>query len=1800
MSAGNEPNDQDGDTLTYELWRRESGQNWNQAAQFTTANLSFSDTGLAAGTSYDYRVRANDGEDNSAWSTPTSQSTDVSSDTTPPSDPTGLTTGTISSSLVELSWTASTDNIGVTGYDIYRDNIIYEPGVAGTSYNDTSIIEGQSYNYYVIARDAAGNSSGQSNSVNATIADVTPPTAPGNLSATPISANSISLSWTASSDTVGVAAYDLYRDGSVHAPGLTSTSFTDNGLVEAQTYSYYVIARDDAGNSSNQSNTAVAATSDTTPPSAPTGLATGTVSSSVVELSWTGSSDNVGVSGYDVYRNSSLYTSNITGTSYNDTSITEGQSYSYYVIAKDAAGNSSGQSNTINATIDDTTPPTAPGNLTVGSLSANSISLSWTASTDTVGVSGYDLYRGGSLHISSIAATNYTDSGLAEGQSYSYYVIARDAAGNSSAQSSAVVGTTTSSSDPVVVSNIRRNGNQTNGYQAGTLATDADVYTDRPYRWLDIDGGAYEGLTYILTQNDDKGNSNQNFLSFEIDRDSIVYVAYDLRSNPPSWLTNSFTNTGIVLENTDVDLTLFSASFPVGTVSLDGNDGGGNSMYSVILQPDVPSDTEAPTAPSNLAASNITASAADLSWTASTDNVGVIEYDIYRDSTIIATVTGTSFSDTGLADGQSYDYYVVARDAVGNNSAQSNTVSVVTTDITPPSVPGTPIGTGADSNSLSFSWALSTDNVGVNTYDIYRDGVLLTSVTGSPYTDTGLAEAQSYNYYVVARDIAGNESAASGTLLATTTDITAPDTPGAAVVTGQTTSSISISWGASTDNVAVTAYDIYRGGVLLTSVGAALTSHTDSNGLVDATSYTYYAVARDAAGNSSAASSSATGTTDDGTAPSVPGTLSVTNPTGSSLALSWGGSTDNVDVTGYEVYRDGGLVTTVTALNYTDTGLGEAELHSYYIIAFDAAGNRSAQGNTASGTTLDVTSPTAPGTLATSNLTATSVSLTWGASTDNVEVTFYDIYRDSGLLASVPNSVNTYNDTTLSDIQSYSYYVLARDAAGNLSGQSNTVNITTPDGTAPSAPGTLSVTDITTSSISLSWGTSTDNVGVTGYDIYRGGVLLTNVTGTTYTDSAGLAEGTQYEYVVRARDAEGNISAPSNTASGTTEITPDTEAPTAPSNLTVTATTFSSVSLSWTESTDNVGVTFYDIYRGGAVVGSTPSLVFTDTGLIANTPYSYYAVARDLAGNNSAQSNLVNVTTDLEPDVTPPTTPENIIVTETADTITLDWDASTDDRGPITYEIYRDGELFASTSDTLFDDTGLSDGEAHDYELIARDGADNASAPTAIISARTLDITPPGVATGLGSTSVTGSSITLTWNIPTDNVGVTGFEIFRGGGLLTTVTAPPYSDTGLLEAVSYDYQVLAIDGDGNRSALSTVFTETTLDVTPPASPVLSITGITGSSVSLSWTEPADNVGVASYTIYRGAAAYQSVTSTTFVDSAVNQGASYTYYIVALDAAGNTSAESNSESANIPDTQAPSAPSGLAASNITTNTLSLSWTSSSDNVGVTSYDVYRDGGLIGSTSTTTFGDTGLLPSTTYSYYVIARDAIGNSSAQSNTVNPTTESDEPVGAVVSITDLELRTVERNSCAGGTRRTYTVRVRYSIGGDTTDFDHVRVRLDGGLQNRTDSDGLTGLRGLPKTLPGSHIVDVRAEDSSNNPLGDWTAASVDVGDFTEELLLTACVRVTNSRVRVYYEIEGFISNLQHVALSLENTTQGSSTSWVKDYDGFRNYNNRASADFIAHIELRDVDGNQIGGDAGVVAIPFVVTGDTSANYFE
>jgi chitodextrinase len=551
----------------------------------------------------------------------------------------------------------------------------------------------------------------------------------------------------------------------------------------------------------------------------------------------------------------------------------------------------------------------------------------------------------------------------------------------------------------------------------------------------------------------------------------------------------------------------------------------------------------------------------------------------------------------------------------------------------------------------------------------------------------------------------GARPAAPITQGGSTRDREPPSTPTGLSGSAVTPSQVSLSWSASTDAFGVTGYRVYRNGALLATLGN-VTAHQD-NGVSASATYSYTVQALDAAGNASAQSAAAIVTTTavlDTIAPTPPTVLGATGVSVSRIDVSWSASVDNVAVTGYRVFRNGALLLTLgNVTSYADRFLSSGVTYVYAVQAFDAAGNVSGMSPTASATTSpDTTPPTVPANLLGNPVSPTQIDLSWSASTDNDAVANYRLYRDGVLAVTVTST--SFQDINLSLATTYAYRVEAVDVSGNVSGPSATIlesTLSVADTSAPTTPVGLTASAASDSRIDLSWAPSADNVAVTGYRIFRNGLLLATVGNVTTYASTGLAASTTYSYAVRAFDAAGNVSGQSAAASATTFPVPDLTAPTIPAGLAATAISSSRIGLSWSASSDNVAVTGYRVYRNNVFLAALGNVTtYESAGLAPATTYTYHVDAVDAAGNASSTSAPASATT-LGPD-----------------TATLAWDPVIHPNlggyrlyygiAPRTY-LQPAGSGVSVGNSTSFTVTGLTRGTRYYFAVTAFDTSNNES-----------------------------------------------------------------------------------------------------------------------------------------------------------------------------------------------------------------------------------------------------------------------------------------------------------------------------------------------------------------------------------------------------------------------------------------------------------------------------------------------------------
>jgi chitodextrinase len=764
---------------------------------------------------------------------------------TPPTVPTGLTAVAVSSSQVNLTWTASTDpnyTASQLSYNCYRNGVRVVTTAAGTTAcSDTGLAAATTYTYTVSAQDPAGNVSAQSAGVQAT----TPPLAMPvitSFTATPASiaaGQSAALSWAASNTT------SLTINNGVGT--VTGTSATVQPTV---TTAYTLTATNSMGSTTSQASVTV--TADTTPPTTPTGLTAVAISSSQINLNWTASTDNVGVAGYRLYRNGSQIATT-TATSYSDTGLSASTTYAYNVAAFDAAGNTSPQSSPASAntlagsTQGPTVSITSPTN---GQVLSGPVTITAEAA-DNLGVAGVQFYLDGTaLGQDSTTAPYSTTWNTIQATNASHVLtaIASDTAGNMTVSSGVTVTVSNVSprpyttNFPLTENPISENDNWINGKATGLDWSDVQTTSGLAFGTQTGSNG-YDDSTAVLAGSWGPNQTAQATVH-TVNQNSGIYEEVELRlrttvaahnitgyeinyrctSDGSQYITivrwngalgnftyvNTLTggpglHNGDVVEATIVGSTI--TAYLNGTQMLQGTDstftsgspgigfflqGGsaaadGDFGFTTYMASDgTTNDKTPPSVPTNLSAVGVSSSQINLSWTASTDNVGVAGYQIFRNSAQIATSTNTNFSDTGLTANTQYTYAVSAYDAAGNVSAQSTPVVGVTLqpNTTPPSVPIGLQSSNITSSTVTVSWTASTGVEAVAGYQVFRNGTQVGTTATTSYTDTGLTPSTTYSYTVAAYDFSNNVSLQSTAMVVTTA--AAPQNPPSFVQANQT------------------------------------------------------------------------------------------------------------------------------------------------------------------------------------------------------------------------------------------------------------------------------------------------------------------------------------------------------------------------------------------------------------------------------------------------------------------------------------------------------------------------------------------------------------------------------------------------------------------------------------------------------------------------------------------------------------------------------------------------------------------------------------------------------------------------------------------------------------------------------------------------------------------------------------------------------------------------------------------------------------------------------------------------------
>lgn len=871
-------------------------------------------------------------------------------------------------------------------------------------------------------------------------------------------------------------------------------------------------------------------------------------------------------------------------------------------------------------------------------------------------------------------------------------------------------------------------------------------------------------------------------------------------------------------------------------------------------------DLAVPSAPTGLSATH-GAGGVDVSWTASTDDTGVLEYRVYRGTTadfvadadsFLATTATTSYHEDAPALG-TYYYRVVAVDGAENESAPSLAGQLVVTDIDAPTAPASAAATQVGADGVSVTWAPSADDVEVADYAVYRgatpgfaivDGTLVGTVAGTSFSEGGLSAGAKY-YRVVARDAAGNVSVPSNTAVVTIVppDVTAPSAPGSFTATLSSGTNVTLSWDASTDDRGVSSYVLYRSLAADFTPGAGnRIAEVTTPGHVDtgraAGTWYYKVTAQDAAGNISAASSASVTIQPPSQAievtlsPTEDAMVAQTAPTtlyGSSNQLSARGTSGTIEsfIRLQLPAAPAGTVLTGAALSVrtsNDSTAATTDSPQFRLVtgawSEDAVNWNNRPTTTATGVLGTLTGATALNTPYTVNLGTDGLSpflgqtvtlRMSGATSDNVRLWSAEAssaYRPSLRLTFTP-------------------------ASG-------------PDTEAPSVPTGLATSVAGNANVTVTWSPSTDNVGVTGYSVYRGTTAgftadaaskIADVTAPSYTDN-GRTQGIWY-YKVTARDAENNVSAASASTFATILANGGT-----PVEITVPITDDAMVAQSSPTTLYGTSNQLSSRGTGGAIESflavplpeAPAGTVLTGAALSVRTSTDSTAASADAHGFRLMSGAWTEATVNWNN--RPVTATSGVLGSLTGATATN-----------TPYTVALSPEPFASALGQTVT-LRMSSSGGDNVRLWSAEATSASYRPSIRLTFTPVagpDTEAPSVPTGLGASVVDNADVNLTWSASTDNTGVTAYTVYRGttadftadaSSRLADATATSYSDSGRPTGTWY-YKVTARDAAGNVSAASPAASAT---ITPPVVPPVVQTVVTSADTMVAASNPAGLYG----------------------------------------------------------------------------------------------------------------------------------------------------------------------------------------------------------------------------------------------------------------------------------------------------------------------------------------------------------------------
>ncbi|KUK52438.1 MAG: RCC1 repeat-containing protein [Desulfotomaculum sp. 46_296] len=822
-------------------------------------------------------------------------------------------------------------------------------------------------------------------------------------------------------------------------------------------------------------------------------------------------------------------------------------------------------------------------------------------------------------------------------------------------------------------------------------------------------------------------------------------------------------------------------------------------------------DTEAPSWPAGaqLTASKVGTDFLVLNWPEANDNIGVIEYQLFQqgETTELIKTFGagtTSCIMEDLTPGTTYDFTLRARDAKSNYTPDLNlSVTTLLTDDQAPTWPADS-SLSADNvlfDNLDLNWTSAADNVDVTGYRLLKNGSIMVDVPADVHTYhvTQLTPSTGYLFKVEARDKAGNYSTTGPKLAVSTIDGEADTTPpywtnngsyGTSVVYDYDKTYVTYQWPWAADNVAVTAYLVYRNGELYDTVDSYTNNYTDALDL-DNSYYTYSVYAVDASGNRSIEGRPMTvksGNPDSDTySPVWPAGTNITLSefTDTTLKVKWTPAQDNVAIRGYVVIKDGLWV------EWTDRGEPETDHRSFAncFVIYNPIYNPgpavnypplvSGQSYTFSIKAFDTTENSSKGDPKITFIMGTNP--TAGA---GIPFALTNVENKRGSLNNITGALNQVLAPQDPENTKFTWEFDEPLAAGYESNFTLT-NFATGD-----------LIDLDPADFLYS---ESNGKGILTLDLTQTGIKLADNTDYVIKLSKTLAvqSGKQLGFDIAWQFS--------------TDFA-DKEAPQWGTSDSLAVNFVKApfiATLNWPAAVDNVTVTGYQVYEGETELAVLPAeeLTYDVEGLLVDTGYNFKVVAKDYLENCS--SPLTAAATTPPADTAAPEWQEGDALAFTdinSDNAKVSWPAATDNYRVKAYKIYKDGAeepLAEVAADVLeYTITGLAGETTYEITVKAVDYTGNSAGLSGSLTTIADNVNPLWpVGSKLQARDIKDTSVTLYWDDATDNVRVTQYDIFCNGEQVQTVDGSVCETavTGLAGSTQYTFAVEAGDLKGNKT-----------------------------------------------------------------------------------------------------------------------------------------------------------------------------------------------------------------------------------------------------------------------------------------------------------------------------------------------------------------------------------------------------------------